>query len=200
MSRSSLFFFLLLVVATDTCLAADEFGRFFTTHAQRERMEELRNVKPEEKVKVVEEDILVVKEGEEKEEVSVDALTVTETHLVLTAGMFGDFNPLHVNQQFAQRTRFGARVLHGLFTSALMAAPVGVYFSGTAVAFLEHACRFKAPVYAGDTLTTTWTIEAKIDKPRLNGGIAVMSAVCRNQDDVLVAESDGKVLLHNEVQ
>ena len=126
-----------------------------------------------------------------------DAMTVTETHLVLAAGMFGDFNPLHVNQQFAERTRFGARILHGPFTCALVAAPVGGYFAGTAVAFLEHACRFKAPVYAGDTVTTTWTIIEKIDKPRLDGGIAIMTAVCHNQDDALVAEADGKVLLHN---
>ena len=47
-----------------------------------------------------------------------DALTVTETHLVMAAGMFGDFNPLHVNQQYSESTRFGGRILHGPFTAA----------------------------------------------------------------------------------
>ncbi|MNC96853.1 MaoC like domain protein [compost metagenome] len=39
------------------------------------------------------------------------AVTVTETHLVLAAGMFGDFNPLHVDEAFAAKSRFGGRIL-----------------------------------------------------------------------------------------
>lgn len=127
----------------------------------------------------------------------VSALTVTETHLVIGAGLFGDFNPLHVNQDFAQNTQFGGRILHGPLTSALISAPVGMYFAGTAIAYLEHNCKFKAPVRPGDTLTTTWTIEEKLDKPKKQGGIAVMRAVCENQDQVRVAEADGKILLKN---
>lgn len=69
-------FFFLLVAGTDLSLAADDFGRFFTTPAQRQRLEELRNAGPEEKVKIVEEDLLIVEEDEEAEEVSVDALTI----------------------------------------------------------------------------------------------------------------------------
>jgi 3-hydroxybutyryl-CoA dehydratase len=52
--------------------------------------------------------------------------------------------------------RFGGRILHGPFISALVAAPVGMYFSGTAIAYLEHACRFKNAVRPGDTLSTEW--------------------------------------------
>src|SRR5512147_648167 len=117
-----------------------------------------------------------------------DSVTVTETHLVLAAGMFGDFNPLHVDEAFAEKSRFGSRILHGPFTSALVSAPVGMYFGGTAIAYLEHSCRFKAPVRAGDTLTTTWTIVEKHSKPRHKGGIAVLSGVCRNQEGEVVVE------------
>ena len=124
-------------------------------------------------------------------------VTVTEAHIVMGAGLFGDFNPLHVNETFAKDTQFGTRILHGPFTSALISASVGNFFAGTAVAYLEHNCKFKAPVRAGDTLTTTWTIHEKLDKPKYNGGIAVMSAVCYNQDGTLVAEADGKILVTN---
>lgn len=123
------------------------------------------------------------------------SLTVTETHLVLAAGLFGDFNPLHVDQVHGNQSRFGSRILHGPFTSALVSAPVGMYFAGTAIAYLEHACRFKAPVRPGDTLTTTWTIVDKQSKPRHKGGIATLNGVCKNQDDVVVAEADGKILV-----
>jgi len=123
------------------------------------------------------------------------SLTVTEAHLVLAAGMFGDFNPLHVDEEFAKRSRFGGRILHGPFTSALVSAPVGMYFSGTAIAYLEHACRFTAPVRPGDTLTTEWTVVDKLDKPKHRGGIAVLKCACTNQKAERVLDADGKILV-----
>ena len=122
-------------------------------------------------------------------------LTVTEAHLVLGSGLFGDFNPLHVNEEFARRSMFGTRILHGPFTSALVAAPVGMYFSGTALAYLEHACRFKSPVRPGDTLDTQWTVTEKIDKPKRKGGIVVMRCVSRRQDGEVAVEAEGKLLV-----
>jgi 3-hydroxybutyryl-CoA dehydratase len=124
-------------------------------------------------------------------------LTVTEAHLVLAAGLFGDFNPLHVNEEFSRRSRFGSRILHGPFTSALVSAPVGMYFSGTAIAYLEHACRFTAPVRPGDTLTSEWTVTGKLDKPKHDGGIVVLKCACTNQERETVAEADGKILVAN---
>lgn len=110
-------------------------------------------------------------QGKWYDEVEVGArfgtsLTVTETHLVLGSGMFGDFNPLHVDEEFAKKSMFGTRILHGPFAGALIAAPVGMYFSGTALAYLEHACRFKAPVRPGDTITgEVRVLKVRADKP-----------------------------------
>ena len=123
------------------------------------------------------------------------SVTVTETHLVLAAGMFGDFNPLHVDEVFAAQSRFGGRILHGPFSSALVSSPVGMYFSGTAIAYLEHACRFKAPVRPGDTLATEWTVMDKLDKPAHQGGICVLRGEAKNQKREVVVEADGKILV-----
>src|SRR6185503_16949238 len=117
-----------------------------------------------------------------------ESMTVTDTHITLGAGLIGDFNPLHVNQEYAQQSRFGARILHGVMTAAIAGAPVGNYFAGTAIAYLEQNNRFTAPVYAGDTLTSTWTITEKIDKPNSNGGLVLMTATCSNQKGVVVLE------------
>ena len=125
------------------------------------------------------------------------SVTVTEAHLVLGSGMFGDFNPLHVDEVFAAKSLFGGRILHGPFTSALVSAPVGMYFSGTAIAYLEHACRFKAPVRPGDTLATQWTIVEKLDKPRHRGGICVLRGVAKNQREEVALEADGKILVRS---
>lgn len=123
------------------------------------------------------------------------SVTVTETHLVLGSGMFGDFNPLHVDEEFAKKSRFGTRILHGPFTSALVSAPVGMYFSRSAIAYLEHHCRFKAPVRPGDTLSTEWTVTRKLDKPKHKGGIVVMSGVAKHQNGEVAVEAEGKILV-----
>lgn len=123
------------------------------------------------------------------------SITVTETHLVLGSGMFGDFNPLHTDEEFASKSMFGGRILHGPFTSALVASPVGMFFAGTAIAYVEHACRFKAPVRPGDTLATRWTITAKLDKPKHRGGIVVMTCVSSNQSGTVAVEADGKIMV-----
>lgn len=122
-------------------------------------------------------------------------LTVTEAHLVLAAGLFGDFNPLHVDAVFSQQSMFGSRILHGPFTSAVVSAPVGMFFAGTAIAYLEHACRFKAPVRAGDTIATQWTVTGRLDKPKHKGGIVLMKGEGRNQHGTLAIEADGRILV-----
>jgi 3-hydroxybutyryl-CoA dehydratase len=139
-------------------------------------------------------------QGKWYEEVSVGErfgtrVTVTETHLVLGSGMFGDFNPLHVDEEFAKKSMFGSRIMHGPFTSALISAPVGMFFAGTAIAYLEHSCRFKAPVRPGDTLKTEWTVTEKLDKPRHKGGIFVLSGVSTNQHGEVAVEAQGKILV-----
>jgi acyl dehydratase len=145
----------------------------------------------------------VTSQGKWYDEVSVGdrfgaSVTVTETHLVLAAGMFGDFNPLHVDEEFAKKSRFGTRILHGPFTSALVSAPVGMYFSGTAIAYLEHSCRFKAAVRPGDTLSTQWTVTEKLAKPKHKGGIFVLQGVCTNQSAEVVVEALGKILVSSK--
>jgi 3-hydroxybutyryl-CoA dehydratase len=122
-------------------------------------------------------------------------VTVTEAHLVTAAGLFGDFNPLHVDEEFSKKSRFGGRILHGPFSAALVSAPVGMFFSGTAIAYLEHNCRFVAPVKPGDTLATEWTVREKIDKPKHRGGICVLDCVARNQRGDTAVEAHGKILV-----
>jgi 3-hydroxybutyryl-CoA dehydratase len=123
------------------------------------------------------------------------ALTITETHIVLGAGLIGDFNPHHVNAEYAKASRFGTPILHGMLTSSIMGAAVGMYFHGTAIAYLEHRARFLAPVRAGDTLTTHWTITHLLDKPKHGGGIVVLEGVATNQAAAKVAQADAKMLV-----
>ena len=120
---------------------------------------------------------------------------VTERHLEDGARLIGDYNPLHVDEAFARASRFGGRILHGVITSALMGAHLGMVFSGTALGYLEHNARFLAPVRPGDTLTITWRVTELIAKPRHGGGIVVAEAEARNQHGELVATAHGRMLV-----
>jgi len=122
------------------------------------------------------------------------SVTISEAHLVMSCGILGDFNPLHVDEEFAKQSRFGGRILHGMMTSAIMGGPIGMYFYGTAIAYLEHNARFKAPVRPGDTLQIVWTVTAVVPKPKHGGGPVVLTATATNQTGVVAVEADGKVL------
>lgn len=124
-------------------------------------------------------------------------VVIEERHLLDGARLIGDHNPLHVDAEFAAASRFGSRILHGVLTSALMGAELGMVFAGTALGYLEHNARFLAPVRIGDALTITWRVVELIDKPAHDGGIVVAEGQARNQHGDPVATALGKMLVAN---
>jgi len=122
-------------------------------------------------------------------------VAITTAHLDIGAEYVQDFHPLHVDEEFARKSRFGSRILHGMLTSALMGGPVGAHFYATALAYLEHNARFLAPVKPGDTLTIEWVVDRLVDKPHHGGGIVEMSGSATNQDGVVAARATGKIMV-----
>jgi acyl dehydratase len=76
-----------------------------------------------------------------------------------------------------------------------MGAELGMVFSGTAIAYLEHSARFIAPVFIGDRLDIVWTVTALEPKPRAGGGIVVLQGTATNQHGRVVCDADGKMLV-----
>src|SRR5512134_1983513 len=124
-------------------------------------------------------------------------VAITTVHLDQGAKLIGDFNPLHVDEDFAKASRFGGRILHGVLTSALMSAPFGNLAAGTALGYLEHNTRFMAPVRPGDTLTIRWSVVELLPKPRHGGGVVVADCTAHNQHGTVVATATGKMLVSN---
>jgi acyl dehydratase len=120
---------------------------------------------------------------------------ITAAYLDRGAELIGDFNPLHVDDEFAQTSRFGSRILHGVLTSALMSAPFGNLVAGTALGYLEHNARFLAPVRPGDILTIEWNVVELVAKPHRGGGIVVAECEARNQMGEVVATAHGRMLV-----
>jgi 3-hydroxybutyryl-CoA dehydratase len=83
------------------------------------------------------------------------AKTVTESDVTTFAGLIGDFNPIHVDAEYARKSRFGQRVAHGIFTAGLISAVLGNKLPGPGAIYLSQQIEFLAPVFIGDTITAT---------------------------------------------
>lgn len=125
--------------------------------------------------------------------------TIGPEHLVEAARLTGDTNPLHVDRDFALRSRYGDCILHGVATSAILSAPFGNLVAGTAIAYLEHSSRFTGPVRAGDTLEIVWRVIAVSPKPQHGGGIVTAECEARNQRGEVVATASGKMLVSDQL-
>ena len=117
------------------------------------------------------------------------AKTVTEFDIYSFAGVTGDFNPVHVNAEFAKTTMFKERIAHGMLSAGFISAVLGTALPGANAIYLGQELQFKAPVKIGDTVTATVEVLEKIEgKNRI-----ILRTTVTNQDGVLVV--DGKATM-----
>ena len=88
------------------------------------------------------------------------AKTITEADIVLFAGVSGDNNAIHTNEEFAQTTIFGGRIAHGFLSASVISAAVANRLPGPGTVYLSQALRFKAPVRPGGTVHATVTVKS----------------------------------------
>lgn len=107
------------------------------------------------------------------------------------AEISGDHNPIHLDDDFATATRFGRRIAHGMLSGAFISAVLGYEFAERKIVYLSQTLTFTAPVYIGDTVTTT----ATITKIREGKGIVTMDTICRNQHGDTVVKGEAVVMI-----
>ncbi|WP_432695447.1 MaoC family dehydratase [Marinobacterium sp. YM272] len=86
------------------------------------------------------------------------AKTISESDVYLFAGISGDNNPMHVNEEYAKQTPFGGRIVHGMFSAALISTVAGTRLPGPGCIYVDQQIKFKAPVHIGDTAQATLTV------------------------------------------
>jgi 3-hydroxybutyryl-CoA dehydratase len=108
----------------------------------------------------------------------------------LFADLTGDTNPVHLDDTYAAGTRFGRRIAHGMIAAGLISATLANDLPGAGTVYLSQTLQFKAPVYPGDSITTTVEVKSvRPDKP-----IVTLATVCKNQNDIVVLEGEAVVL------
>jgi len=123
--------------------------------------------------------------------------TVTEADVVSFAGLSGDFNPLHTDEEFAKTTPFGTRIAHGMLSAAMatgMANWTGV-FEGTTLALMEQVIQYKGAVKFGDTIHLELTVAEKKETSKPDRGVVVFETRVCNQEGKAVIEGKWTLMM-----
>jgi 3-hydroxybutyryl-CoA dehydratase len=121
---------------------------------------------------------------------AVFSKTVTEADIVLYAGITGDTNPVHLDEEFAKATMFKGRIAHGMLTASFISAVFGTKLPGPGCIYMSQALKFKAPVRIGDTVLAR-VIGAAIDREKAR---VTMTTTC-HVGEKAVLEGEAQLLV-----
>lgn len=116
--------------------------------------------------------------------------TISEADVYGFAGITGDFNPLHVNEQRAKGELFGERIAHGMLSASFISTVIAMQLPGPGTVYLSQNVKFLKPVKFGDTITATVEIEELQDRGR-----ARLHTYVKNQRQETVVDGDALVKL-----
>lgn len=117
------------------------------------------------------------------------AKTISESDVYLYAGVTGDFNPSHIDAEYAKGTSFKTRIVHGLLTAGFISTVLGNYLPGPGTVYLHQELHFKAPVRMGDTIQAVVEVVEVIEaKNRVR-----LKTTCTNQDGTIVLSGEAVV-------
>lgn len=123
-------------------------------------------------------------------------ITVTETHIVLFAGLTGDFNPLHMDAEFAADNAYGKRIAHGMLGHSLSTGLRSAIDDWAIEAFLETQRRFVGPIFAGDTIHYEAKVtETRESRTKPGRGIVRVAIALKNQRGETVQEGEDVLLV-----
>lgn len=110
--------------------------------------------------------------------------TLTESDVYTFAGVSGDLNPAHVNEEYCKNTMFKTRIVHGMLVGSLISTVFAMQLPGPGSIFLENNCKFKKPVFINDTITA----EVEVSELLIEKNIVKFVTRCTNQNGDVVIE------------
>lgn len=108
--------------------------------------------------------------------------TISETDIYQFAGITGDFNPLHIDEEYAKKTKFGKRIAHGMLTSSFICTVLGMKLPGVGTIHVSQHLEFKRPVYIGSTITVELEIIEILEK----GLLKILSNIYNQNKEIVV--------------
>lgn len=117
--------------------------------------------------------------------------TITDADIHAFADLIGDHNSVHLDDEYAARTRFGRRIAHGMLSAAFISAAIGEKLPGRGAVYLSQTFKFVAPVYPGDTITARVTVT----KIRADKNILTLETTCEKADGTAVIIGEAVILV-----
>ena len=118
------------------------------------------------------------------------AKTISESDVYLFAGITGDHNPAHVNEEASRQTAFGGRIVHGILSAGLISAVLAMKLPGPGTIYLGQELKSTKPVRFGDTVTATCTVSEILAEKN----IIKLDPICTNQAGEVVIKGVATVM------
>lgn len=122
--------------------------------------------------------------------------TITEYDILLFAQISGDYNPIHLDVEYAERSFFGKRIAHGFLIGSLISAVLGNELPGPGSIYLGQTLKFLSPIHIGDTVTVIVKVVALREDKR----IVTLHTECFNQHGTLVLSGEATIKYMREIE
>ena len=117
------------------------------------------------------------------------AKTISEADIYLFAGVTGDLNPFHIDEEYSKHTFFKGRIAHGMLLAGFVSTVIGCRLPGPGTIYVKQTLKFLAPARIGDTITAKATVtEISTEKNRV-----LLQTTCTNQDGAVVLDGQATV-------
>ena len=125
----------------------------------------------------------------------VFAKTITDTDIVVFAGISGDTNPVHLNHEFASQTMFEGRIAHGMLSAGFISTVIGTKMPGPGCIYVAQTLKFKAPVRVGDTVAAHCTVTELMPEKKF----IKLSTQCMVGDKVVI-DGEATIMVPSRVK
>ncbi len=120
---------------------------------------------------------------------------VTDKMVKQFAEMSGDFNPIHMDEEYAKTTRFGRRIAHGMISGALISRALAMELGGEGI-YLSQTLKFLKPIFIDDEVI----VELYVASVREQKGIASLETTVKKTSGELVVKGDAMIMTGKSIR
>lgn len=123
-----------------------------------------------------------------------ESVVITEEMVTLFAKVSGDYNPIHMDEDYAKKTRFGRRIAHGMISAGLISRVLAMKLGNGGI-YLGQTLKFLKPTHIGDNLTIT----ATVSHLREEKGIASVETIVTNQNGEICVKGEATIMRADKI-
>lgn len=119
---------------------------------------------------------------------------ITQSMVDDFAKISGDFNPIHMNEEFAKSTKFGGKIVHGMLLASFLSRMVGMYLPGKYALYSSQTLEFHNPCFVGDKITVSSIVNDKSESTKI---IKIESKITNEKKDILLY-GEGRIIVRDD--